>query len=152
MGTYPFTLLRRRQNPLSYYTLSNESKHNILLALVGKANPKKNSFPSRNKHENHEIGILDMLWVWGMAGHSKTCIDGPFCRTSVKTTICKRRASVKTTLSPPPPSSSFTLWQNHVGAAQGARLTSLKLLIVGVFNIHPLDASSIIAKFYIQFS
>jgi hypothetical protein len=102
MGTYPFTLLRRSQNPLSYYTLSNESKHNILLALVGKANPKKNSFPSRNKHENHEIGILDMLWVWGMAGHSKTCIDGPFCRTSVKTTICKRRASVNTTLSPPP--------------------------------------------------
>ncbi len=30
-------LLPRGQNPLSYYTLYNESKHNIL-ALVGKAN------------------------------------------------------------------------------------------------------------------
>jgi hypothetical protein len=31
-------LLPRGQNPLSYYTLYNESKHNILAFLVGKAN------------------------------------------------------------------------------------------------------------------
>ncbi len=44
-----------KQNPLSYYTLYNESKHNVL-ALVGKANNKAptNGGKERNKQTKRE--------------------------------------------------------------------------------------------------
>ncbi len=52
-------LLPRGHNPLSYYILSNESKHNILAFLVGKANNKPKA-------------------LWGCVC-SEVQTTGPFC-------------------------------------------------------------------------
>jgi hypothetical protein len=70
---------------------------------------------------------MKMLWILGMASHSKTCIDGPFCRTSVNTTFCKRASVNSSPL--PAPVLLHLVAEEPCGCSQGARLISPKFIV-----------------------
>jgi hypothetical protein len=126
----PFTLksiLRQKNNygKFKYFTMQ---KYNLQ-----KKNPLK---------ETKILQDITTLWLISSFNTSQNNI---FQKSSVKTTFCQS-ASVNTPLP-----SSFTFVAEPCGCCWTGCQTDIPEVHSGPFNIHPLDASSIIIKFYIQF-